>query len=642
MTETFPSTAPTRPRIWAVSISKLRELFRDIAPDYEMRADVRIVSQGFEEAVAAINAAGDDVDVIVAAGSNGAYLRSRVNKPVVLVNVTGFDVMQALANARRLADSVALMTYGQTLAELEQFRAAFDIKILHAAYSNAQDAEGYVAQCKQEGVGAIIGPGLIVELAEREGLNGIFLYSLATVRSAFDMALEIAQAARIEARKRDRLDAVLKHLRDGVVALDAGGRVQAMNERMANIMKVSRTEALGQPVNDLVPGVLPPTWQEDEAETVHFISGTKFVVLRTPILEKEGQNGMVITFQEAQTLQRIDRSLRSRHRPHPFIAKYLISDLLGDSAQMQRLRTLAERYARVDATVMVFGESGSGKELLAQGIHNASKRRDYPFVAVNCGALPEGLLESELFGYEEGAFTGARRGGKPGLIEAAHGGTLFLDEIGEMPFALQVRLLRVLQEREVVRVGATQPTQIDIRVIAATHRSLEEQLAAGNFRVDLFYRLNILRLNVPPLRTRSGDVALLSTILFSRALERMGAARQGMPGLQAGAMRLLAAHAWPGNVRELENVIERIAVHVSMEDEAGQIDEATLRELAPELAPISVWPATEAPTLKNLSLSSERQLVEDALEACGGDRDAACARLGISRSTLWRRLRQGE
>jgi len=642
MTETFPSTAPTRPRIWAVSISKLRELFRDIAPDYEMRADVRIVSQGFEEAVAAINAAGDDVDVIVAAGSNGAYLRSRVNKPVVLVNVTGFDVMQALANARRLADSVALMTYGQTLAELEQFRAAFDIKILHAAYSNAQDAEGYVAQCKQEGVGAIIGPGLIVELAEREGLNGIFLYSLATVRSAFDMALEIAQAARIEARKRDRLDAVLKHLRDGVVALDAGGRVQAMNERMANIMKVSRTEALGQPVNDLVPGVLPPTWQEDEAETVHFISGTKFVVLRTPILEKEGQNGMVITFQEAQTLQRIDRSLRSRHRPHPFIAKYLISDLLGDSAQMQRLRTLAERYARVDATVMVFGESGSGKELLAQGIHNASKRGDYPFVAVNCGALPEGLLESELFGYEEGAFTGARRGGKPGLIEAAHGGTLFLDEIGEMPFALQVRLLRVLQEREVVRVGATQPTQIDIRVIAATHRSLEEQLAAGNFRVDLFYRLNILRLNVPPLRTRSGDVALLSTILFSRALERMGAARQGMPGLQAGAMRLLAAHAWPGNVRELENVIERIAVHVSMEDEAGQIDEATLRELAPELAPISVWPATEAPTLKNLSLSSERQLVEDALEACGGDRDAACARLGISRSTLWRRLRQGE
>lgn len=634
--------SPIRPSIWAVSISKLRELYRDIVQDYEMRADVRVVSQGFEEAVEAIEAAGDEVDVIVAAGSNGAYLRNRVSKPVVLVNVTGFDVMQALASARRVSDSVALVTYGETLIELERFKAAFDIEILHAAYRNAQDAEDYVFQFKQAGVGAIVGPGLITELAEREGLTGVFLYSLASVRSAFDMALEIAQAAQIEARKRDRLDAVLKHLRDGVIALDVDGLIQAMNERMAHIASVIRTDAIGKPINDLVPGIWSPSWAEEDAETVHFISGVRYVVLRTPILEQGSPNGTVITFQEAQTLQRIDRSLRSRHRPHPFIAKYQISDLLGKSPEMQRLRTLAERYARVDATVMIVGESGCGKELLAQGIHNASERRDYPFVAVNCGALPEGLLESELFGYEEGAFTGAKRGGKQGLIEAAHGGTLFLDEIGEMPFALQVRLLRVLQEREVVRVGATQPTQIDIRVIAATHRHLEDQVTAATFRSDLFYRLNILRINVPTLRERTGDVPQLTTIFFRRSLERMGYSIDSAALLKDSAMHLLTMHTWPGNVRELENVIERIAVHASMERGPVQIGDDTIRELAPELDRNNTDQRPESGKLKHFSKSNVRQLVEETLQECEGDRDAACAKLGISRSTLWRRLRQSD
>lgn len=640
MKDSAQSSVTIKPRIWAIGISKLRELYRDIVQDYEVQADIRIVPQGFEEAVEAIDAAGDEVDVIVAAGSNGAYLRSRISKPVVLVNVTGFDIMQALANARRVSDSVALVTYGQTLTELERFKTAFGIKFLHAAYRNAQDAEDYVAQFKQVGVKVIVGPGLITDLAEREGLTGVFLYSLASVRAAFGTALEIAQAARTEARKRDRLDAVLKHLRDGVVALDDRGQIQAMNERMARIMGVGRGDAIGKPINDFVPGVWSASWVDDEVESVLFISGIRFVALRTPVLEQDGQKGMVITFQEVQTVQRIDRSLRSRHRPHNFIAKYQISDLLGKSPEMQRLRALAGRYAQVDATVMIFGESGCGKELLAQGIHNASSRSAYPFVAVNCGALPEGLLESELFGYEEGAFTGAKRGGKQGLIEAAHGGTLFLDEIGEMPFALQVRLLRVLQEREVVRVGATQPTQIDIRVIAATHRRLEDQVAAGTFRSDLFYRLNILRINVPTLRERAGDVPFLTTIFFRNALERMGISMDGSVPLDVSAMGLLTAHTWPGNVRELENVVERIAVHAAMEKERVQIREETLCELMPELERNAVGRLPKSGKLKHMSRSTERQLLEEALQECGGDRDAACAKLGISRSTLWRRLRQ--
>ena len=276
------------------------------------------------------------------------------------------------------------------------------------------------------------------------------------------------------------------------------------------------------------------------------------------------------------------------------------------------MRQQVTRCAASDATVLILGETGSGKERVARALHAQSPRATGPFVAINCGALSESLLEAELFGHEEGAFTGARRGGRPGLIEAAHRGSLLLDEIGEMPAPLQTRLLRVLEEREVLRVGGIRPLPVDLRVIAATHRDLDADLRSGHFRHDLYYRLNVLRVHLPPLRARPDDLPLLI--------------QQLQPDLRftADSLRQLRGYHWPGNVRELRNLLERCR---TLADHAP-ITPADLQAWLPELGQVAV-PSAPAP----LDLRA-------LLAAHGGDRQALARALGISRSTLWRRLRQ--
>jgi transcriptional regulator, propionate catabolism operon regulatory protein len=645
----FPSPSEFRPRVWAMGISRLRDLFRDIAREYDDLADLRVVARGFEEAVAEIAAAGPNQrpDVIVAAGSNGGYLKARVDVPVVLLQPTGFDVMQALARARREADLVALVTYGETPVEARRFASAYGLEVVFASYRSVQDAEACVLDLRDRGVGAVVGPGLVNDLAARLGLVPFFVYSRSSVRAAFDNALGVVQATWRETQRRQRLDSVLQHLRDGVVALDGEGRVEAINQRLAAVLGVDPALAAGQPLAELAPDIAF-TLPEADGESLETVRGVSYVVHRGPLVDNGVTTGAVLTFQESRAVERLDRTLRSRQRTQQFVARYRLDDLSGATPGIERVRQLAKRYAKSDATVLIRGESGTGKEMVAQGIHRESARRDFPFVAINCGAFPEALLESELFGYEEGAFTGARRGGKVGLIEAAHRGTLFLDEIGEMPLPLQSRLLRVLQEREVVRLGATEPTRVDVRVVAATHRSLSGQIEAGEFRADLYYRLNILNLAIPPLRERAADIVPLAAELLHQAARREPRVALRVRTAEAAAATLapiaqaLTQHDWPGNVRELQNVVERMVVELSDTDvEAISMD--VLRSIAPEVFDSrAAAEATEsgpaAMTLRERSLSAQADEIRAALEACGGDRDRVCALLGISKTTLWRRL----
>jgi transcriptional regulator, propionate catabolism operon regulatory protein len=647
----FPAPSGFRPRVWAMGISRLRDLFRDIAREYDDLADLRVVARGFEEAVAEISAAGPSQrpDVVVAAGANGGYLKARVDVPVVLLQPTGFDVMQALARARREAEHVALVTYGETPAEVRRFASAWGVEVVFASYRSVQDAEACVLDLRDRGVGAVVGPGLVNDLAARLGLVPFFVYSHSSVRSAFDNALEVAQATWRETQRRQRLDSVLQHLRDGVVALDGEGRVEAINQRLAAVLGIDPVLAAGQPLAEIAPDIAF-TLPETDGESLETVRGVSYVVHRGPLVDNGVTTGAVLTFQESRAVERLDRTLRTRQRTQQFVARYRLDDLSGATPGIERVRQLAKRYAKSDATVLIRGESGTGKEMVAQGIHRESARRDFPFVAINCGAFPEALLESELFGYEEGAFTGARRGGKVGLIEAAHRGTLFLDEIGEMPLPLQSRLLRVLQEREVVRLGATEPTRVDVRVVAATHRSLAGQIETGEFRADLYYRLNILNLAIPPLRERAEDVVPLAAELLLQAARREPRVALRVRTAEAAGTTLapiaqaLAQHDWPGNVRELQNVVERIVVELADTDvEAIPVD--VLRTIAPEVfdsagfAQAVPMGAAKVPmTLRERSLSAEAEEIRAALEACGGNRDRVCELLGISKTTLWRRL----
>ncbi|WCM22916.1 propionate catabolism operon regulatory protein PrpR [Paraburkholderia bryophila] len=643
-----------RPRIWALSISRLRDLFFDIAGEYVERADLRVVSHGFEDAVREIEAAGTGrPDVVIAGGSNGAYLKTRVSVPVVQISPTGFDVMHALARARRDGANVALVTHGNTPDEVRRFVAAFALDVTLASYQSAQDAESVVLDLRDRGIDMLVGPGLATDLAANAGMGAVFLYSRASIRAAFDTALEVAQATRRETVRRQRLDNLLQHLRDGVVALDAQGQVEAMNQRLASLLGIDAARAVGRVLLELAPdlaGSLP----EADGDAFCTVRGASYVVHRGPLASSGAAAGTVLTFQESRAVERLDRTLRSRQRVQQFSARYRLDDIVGASDSIERVRTLVRRYARSDATVLILGESGTGKEMVAQSMHQLSARRDFAFVAINCGAFPEALLESELFGYEEGAFTGARKGGKAGLIEVAHRGTLFLDEIGEMPLSLQSRLLRVLQEREVVRLGSTEPTRVDIRVVAATHRALTEGIAAGRFRADLYYRLNILSIALPPLRERPTDLLPLAVELLLQAAAREPRLAARLPDA-AAAERLLEGlgdalrhYPWPGNVRELQNVIERLAVELADADTDSDTDaiqgnaalpREILRTVAPEIA-FDPQPRAKksALTLRERSRHVEADEIRAALVTHGGDRDAVCAALGISKTTLWRKL----
>jgi len=621
------------PRIWAVGISKLRDLYRDIAAEYDGIADLRIVPLGYEDAVQEVENAGDArPDVVVAAGSNGSYLKARISVPVVLVNPTGFDVMHALARARREGDSVGLVMHGETPSELKRFFRAFGAHVECASYLAAEDAEACVLDLRDRGVEAIVGPGLVTELAEKAGMKSVFLYSRASVQGAFETALEVARATLGETQRRRRLDQVLQHLRDGVIALTADGRIEALSGKMADMLRLAPSQAVGKRLLDLAPEVASAVPKEP-GESLETVRGASYVVHRSAWGDASAASGSIITFQESVALQRMDRSVRARQRAPQLVARYRIEDLSGTCEAIEQVRQRARRYARSDATVLIRGESGTGKELVAQGIHTESTRREFAFVALNCGAFPETLLESELFGYEEGAFTGARRGGKAGLIESAHRGTIFLDEIGEMPMPLQSRLLRVLQEREVVRLGSTEPLQVDVRVVAATHRGLGERVNAGQFRADLYYRLNILNLALPPLRERSSDIAGLAARLLWQT-GRVVSVDVAHAVLEP-AMPMLVAYRWPGNVRELQNVIERIAVELD-EMPGMRVTPELLRSIAPELQEDEAASGPE--TLKQRSRKIEADEIRAMLDSFGGDREKVAQALGISKTTLWRKL----
>ena len=291
-----------------------------------------------------------------------------------------------------------------------------------------------------------------------------------------------------------------------------------------------------------------------------------------------------------------------------------------------------ERYATTDATVLILGESGTGKELFAQAIHNCSLRRNRPFVAINCSALPPQLLESELFGYVDGAFTGAKKEGKAGLFEMAHTGTLFLDEIGEMDLSMQTRLLRVLQEREIMRIGDNKVISVDVRVIVATNRDLYQEVLRGGVREDLYYRLNILDITIPPLRERKEDIGIIASGLLPQINERM---HTHVSSLEEDVLKRMQTFAWRGNIRELRNTLEKMVLNVQygtikMEDVAFIFEEMERKSHSAK----SAGGLREVCTLAEM----EKKMIQQALQEEEGNQTKAAIRLGIDRSTLYRKI----
>jgi len=625
------SPAGARPvRLCLLSYTSLSRVARTVLHEFAERAEIEVFDETFGSAldVAAARERLGAVDAFVSAGGNAAMLRGAVKSPVASIVIGGFDLLLALIKAREHSSRIGVVTYGRTVPDLNAVKSVLNLDVQQRSYRNYEEAAQATSELADLGYTVMVGSSVVVESAERLGLHGILAYSPSGIRRGIEDAIELARIARLEGARHALLSGVLGSLHEAVLAVDEAGRLLAANRPMEALLGETAAALLGRPLADVAP-VLGAAARQDSGRQVLQFAHREWIAHRSPIRDGDGVSGATLTLYDAQSIQEADVSLRTQRKGRALpVARHSFADLAGASATMKQAIATAERYARSHLTVLLAGESGTGKEMFAQAIHNASARADRPFIALNCAAFPESLLESELFGYEEGAFTGARRGGKRGLFEAAHTGTLLLDEIGDMPLLLQSRLLRVLQEREVVRLGGLAPIPVDVRVIAATHQPLRELVRQRRFREDLFYRINILQVTLPPLRERPEDILPLAQRFVARCLGRLGC-KLDAARLLAPLAGQLSAYAWHGNVRELENLGERLGMFFSQFSRVEDVDYAAVAIDCPELcAAASAGRGTSA------------QQIRDALAACNGNRQEAARYLGISRATLWRRMQE--
>lgn len=632
-----------RPRLCFLGYRHIRELARPVIAQYAERADIELVDSAFSDmlAIARERLRQKAVDVFVSAGANAALLRLNIDAPVATISLTGFDILQALIKASAGSRRVGIVMFGQVIPELEEVKGLLNIDIRQHAYQNREEASAAFDALRAAGYDCIVGSSLVVEMAELAGVKGFLAYSLGSIRQGFEDALELARVARLESARYDQLDSVLQNLSEAVLAVDTQDAIIAINPPMKALLADGEPIVVGTELAELAPELsLRATVRSGETErgVVQRFRGRDWVVNRSPIREGLQVVGAALTLQDAHSIHEADNRLRMQQRRRQIQARHRFADIQGQDPTFLQTIERARRYAATDLGVLISGESGTGKELFAQAIHNESARHNRPFVAVNCAAFTESLLESELFGYEEGAFTGARKGGQRGVFEAAHTGTLFLDEIGDMPMTLQTRLLRVLQEREITRVGATSAIPVDVRIVVATHQDLQGMVERHAFRRDLYFRINALRLQLPPLRERPADVEGLADALLRRALDRLGRP-ECLQALGPAALAAMQCHSWPGNVRELENVCQRMAVCLTALPPGVPLPHETL---AAECAEVFGDPDQSRPlAVTRLPVRQTRQAV--ALQALGqhrGHHGKAALALGVSRTTFWRWLRE--
>ena len=445
-----------------------------------------------------------------------------------------------------------------------------------------------------------------------------------------------------ETKKTNQLKVILESIRDGILAVDRNGLIVSCNRMAEQLIGRERSWLLGRelsdvwpvcPIHEIIKSGIPfqdreEIYTDENGDQKHFLT-----TIRPVFIGDEAAAGTAGEFTEAViSFQGIDDVRNMIYQYTEKQQKLHLDEILGVSESIREIKSQAEKIARSQSTVLITGESGTGKEIFARAIHSDSKRSKEAFVTVNCGAIPENLLESELFGYEEGAFTGARKRGKVGKFELANKGSIFLDEVGDLPLHLQVKLLHVLQRREIERVGGNRVIRVDVRVIAATNRDLQAMMEQKEFREDLFFRLNVIPLHIPPLRDRKEDIPILLYCFLDRYNKLIG---KQITGFDAESMELLEAYHWPGNVRELENAVE-YAVNL----ENGTV--VTAKSIPPRVC--ESW-ANQAKltSLKDQIAFHEKVIIEACLRETGtsmeGKRRAA-ETLGISEATLYRRIRE--
>ncbi|MCM1219587.1 MAG: sigma 54-interacting transcriptional regulator [Lachnospiraceae bacterium] len=577
-------------------------------------------------------------EIILAGGANAKIIKDFCNIPVLDYQINSADYLWAVEGSRKAGERVAIVTYQEPLnLELKRYLDAIHVMAENIIYGDTQEL---ISLLDTDRFDSVIGGAHALEVAEKLGKKAISIYpGQSAIRDTILQAKEILKNIRAERRNSLFNQALVDYSINGILMTDVNGCILNYNAGAEKFFEGKRQLLKGSYLQTLFPESRLDDFvisREKEATKIINLQGKELLQRWIRIADKRGAyQGNICTLSDVSDLQKLQwkyKEKETRERKEKgFLSKYDFSDIIGSSYKMKECIADAKFFAGSDANVLIYGETGVGKEILAQSIHRNSKRGSGPFIGINCAALPENLLESELFGYDEGAFTGGKRGGKKGLFELAENGTLFLDEIGEINIGLQSRLLRVLQEKEIMHIGGDRVIPINARIISATNRNLE-LCDPDFFRRDLLYRLNILEIKLPPLRERKDDVLELFEYFYRK---------KGGGTLSDEVKQVLLAYSWPGNVRELQNVCERYYLYMSsnVNKSAGHIRRCMVKSIGEDRLFRDIVNRYQG-EFSGKDIPDE--MLKELLSVFRYNREQLAARLGISRTTLWRKEKENK
>lgn len=565
---------------------------------------------------------------IVARSGGYIYTVKKVNVPVVHLKITTLDILRAVKIASKYKKEIVLFISIYEYFDYDELKDLIKTNITIERYRIKEEIEErvrkYIEKSEQF---VIVGGGIPCGCARSFGIDNVHIgASRESIHEAITYAKELIDGLYEQRYKNEVLKTMLDGVHDAVIAVDEEGKIILYNERAEELLKKDSKDVMDRKLLEVYPELeFMMDVLKDKVNEYNKIKKLKKIIItsNTSILEVDGNiTGVLCSFQDITKLQNLEKKIRYEMNKKGLVAKHTFRDIIVYDPIMKDTVSKAIKIGLTDSTVMIYGESGTGKEIIAQSIHNISSRKEEPFVVVNCAAISESLLESELFGYEEGAFTGARKGGKPGLFELAHGGTIFLDEINSMSLNLQAKLLRVLEEKEVMRIGSDYVIPLDVRVIAAANEELKKKVRDGNFRSDLFYRLNILKLSIPPLRQRKDDIVPL----FKYYLKELSQEKNDLELSSENKERIIN-HMWPGNVRELRNVAQRYVLFNELD--LDEYEDEDIQYEKQQYIDSNV-------SLRDMYQSIEEKMIE-ILSNKGMTKTEIAKQLGISRTALWKK-----
>lgn len=590
-----------------------------------------------------------EFDVLIGRGNSEKVLkRNMKDKTVIKIPITGYDLLRAVIECRKIYDSnkIGIFVTDKTIHDEKSLREAFGKNINIYNIPHARNIKDIITEAKIEGIDTVIGGYSVVSAAQSIGLNA---FTIQTGEEAIYAVLKetvgIIDTMRFEQKRNKAYQTILQEANEGIMYVNEDNIIEIINKKAIQLLDTYSENIKHRKISTVFPYLLE--YVEKTMTTKQFILnkliriGDNVISFDfAPVMEESILLGTVVTFQSASKIQQLETEIRKKLNAKGLVARYNFSDIIHDSDIMKKTISRAKKFGVVDSNVLIVGETGTGKELMAQSIHNISKRQHGPFVAVNCAALPENLLESELFGYVEGAFTGSKKGGKVGLFEQANNGTLFLDEISELPINFQGKLLRVLQERQVRRIGDDRVIDINVRLIVATNKNLESEVRKGKFRQDLLYRLDILKLNIPPLRERRDDIYPIFLSSLKGYNKEFGC---DIGGCTPKAKEVLENYEFLGNIRELRNITERLAVLCEEEIINERLVEESLYSRNLDILNDNDFKpfkqVSEEDYIFDIKKASECEKILSALQQAGGKKSKAAELLGVDRSTLWRKMK---